>query len=79
LALLGHIAAVAAPTSDVLRESGPSDGEIEDLIVDNVWRTSRHTLFCGDSMKRESYRTLLGGKNAQLVFADLPYNVPITD
>jgi hypothetical protein len=34
-------------------------------------------LFCGDAVDRASYQALLRSKKAQMVFTDLPYNVPI--
>jgi len=36
-----------------------------------------HRLFCGDALAPESFKTLLAGETAQLVFTDPPYNVPI--
>ena len=34
-------------------------------------------LLCGDARRRKSFRALLSGKTAQLVFVDPPYNVKI--
>lgn len=43
----------------------------------DLWVLGPHRLLCGDATKRESYRCLLGGESAQMVFTDPPYNVPI--
>ena len=41
----------------------------------DLWRLGEHRLYCGDSMKRETYETLMAGKKANLVITDPPYNV----
>jgi DNA modification methylase len=41
------------------------------------WQIGDHFLLCGDALKSESYERLLGGKQAQMVFTDPPYNVRI--
>lgn len=43
----------------------------------DLWRIGPHFVLCGDATKPESYRRLLAGQQAQLVFTDPPYNVPI--
>src|SRR5215831_8161737 len=43
----------------------------------DLWQIGDHHLLCGDSLKTESYMTLLGGQTAQMVFTDPPYNVVI--
>lgn len=41
----------------------------------DVWLLGRHRLICGDSTKLETYTKLMGGKKANLVVTDPPYNV----
>ena len=41
----------------------------------DVWTLGRHRLVCGDSTKPETYETLMGGRKANLVVTDPPYNV----
>lgn len=41
----------------------------------DVWRLGRHRLVCGDSTKADTFRFLMGGKLANLVVTDPPYNV----
>ena len=53
-------------------ESGPSVSRVGDL-----WALGDHRLLCGDATQAESYRDLLAGEKAQMVFTDPPYNVPI--
>lgn len=52
----------------------------EDRIVSrpgDVWIMGPHRLICGDGLKPATYKTLMGGRKAQMVFTDPPYNVPI--
>ena len=41
----------------------------------DVWTLGRHRLVCGDSTKPETYEMLMGGRKANLVVTDPPYNV----
>ena len=41
----------------------------------DIWLLGRHRLICGDSTKLETYTTIMGGKKANLVVTDPPYNV----
>jgi DNA modification methylase len=66
------------PTSD------SEDDKTPDLAPDRIvtrpndlWILGDHRLLCGDARRRESFRTLLSGRTAQLVFVDPPYNVKI--
>ena len=43
----------------------------------DVWKLGRHRLLCGDARRAEDYRILMQGEEADLVFTDPPYNVPI--
>ncbi len=43
----------------------------------DLWVMGDHRLLCGDALKAESYKKLLGGEQAQMVFIDPPYNVRI--
>ena len=45
--------------------------------VGDLWQLGEHKLYCGDSLKPESYKNLLQDELAQTVFTDPPYNVPI--
>jgi DNA modification methylase len=43
----------------------------------DLWILDNHRLLCGDARDPECYARLFAGKNADLVFTDPPYNVPI--
>lgn len=43
----------------------------------DVWILDRHRVVCGDALKDSSYALLLQSRQAAMVFADPPYNVPI--
>lgn len=60
-------------------EDGPigvSEG-ISVAQLGDLWVLGEHRLYCGDSLKPESYQKLLGAEKADLVFTDPPYNVPV--
>ena len=43
----------------------------------DLWQLGKHLLYCGDSTKEESFKTLLGNDQAHCIFSDPPYNVRI--
>jgi DNA modification methylase len=43
----------------------------------DLWQLGRHRLVCGDSLKVLTLDALLTGEQADLIFTDPPYNVPI--
>ncbi|MEM1389737.1 MAG: DNA methyltransferase [Pseudomonadota bacterium] len=43
----------------------------------DVWQIGDHRLICGDALKAETYKALMDGAKADMVFTDPPYNVPI--
>jgi DNA modification methylase len=46
----------------------------------DLWRLGDdHLVICGDALKGETYRRLMGDERAQMVFADPPYNIAIED
>ena len=44
----------------------------------DLWKLGDHRVLCGDATQEEPYVSLLQGEPAQMVFADPPYNVPIS-
>lgn len=40
-----------------------------------IWKLGNHRLMCGDSTSPEDVNKLMGGKEADLIFTDPPYNV----
>lgn len=62
-------------------QSGKDDSVPEGPAITrrgDLWLLGEHRLFCGDALDEASYQTLLGDERAQMVFADVPYNVPMT-
>lgn len=43
----------------------------------DIWILGKHRIYCGDSIKPESYKLLMAGKRADLLSVDPPYNVKI--
>jgi DNA modification methylase len=43
----------------------------------DIWILEDHRVLCGDALLAESFTSLMGGDQADLVFTDPPYNVPI--
>ena len=43
----------------------------------DIWCVGKHRLLCGDALDPDSYTRLLDGAEAQMVFADVPYNLAI--
>lgn len=43
----------------------------------DLWALGPHRILCGNSLTAGSYQRLLGDEQANLVFTDPPYNVPI--
>ena len=79
------------PRIDVLIEERhkPADQiDPADMPVDNsrvepvarpgdLWLLGRHRLFVGNALEPESFKALLGDQQAQMIFIDPPFNVPI--
>jgi DNA modification methylase len=53
-------------------DEGPPVSRLGDL-----WILGDHRLYCADSRDPKSFEVLLGSEEAQMVFTDPPYNVPI--
>ena len=45
----------------------------------DLWRLGRHRLLCGDARDAEDVRRAMGGRIAQAVFCDPPYNLRVSD
>ena len=64
----------AAPRDEALPPL--ADGAAFTRLGD-VWLLGHHRLICGDSLSASVVATLMAGAQAQMVFTDPPYNVPI--
>ena len=55
---------------DVIPENPPPIAKLGDL-----WALGEHRVLCGDSTSLEDVERLMGGKKADMVFTDPPYNI----
>lgn len=55
----------------------PAVAETPITRLGDIWQIGPHRLICGNALERETYARLLDGEQAQMVFTDPPYNVPI--
>ncbi len=53
--------------------------EAEPIVTQpgDLWLLGHHRLLCADAKEGDSYSRLMQGRQAQVVFTDPPYNVPI--
>lgn len=66
-----------APLSEVSEEE-PLEPVADPVTMQgDLWLLGEHRLFCGDSTEPDSYVTLLAGVQADCVFTDIPWNIPI--
>ncbi|GAC1344855.1 MAG: DNA modification methylase [Acetobacteraceae bacterium] len=47
-------------------------------VLGDLWQLDRHRVLCGSALEIGSYETLMAGHQAEMVFTDPPYNVPIS-
>jgi len=72
---------------DAIRESDPGERTPEDETPSlgeaaisrrgDLWALGRHLVMCGDARSADDVGRLMGGRQADLIFTDPPYNVPI--
>lgn len=76
------------PELDIIRQPAPYEDakERDELLtppdtpvsrLGDVWRLGDHVILCGDSLDERSYAIVLGGRRADAVFTDCPWNIPI--
>ena len=77
---LGEIDLRIAEGTKTEKDNSADDVPAPDVAVSQVgdlWRLGKHRLYCGDALKPESYNALMKGDHANVVFADVPYNVKV--
>jgi DNA modification methylase len=78
-----------APVIDLIIEGAkptPPDDAIEPIDRSgpavtrpgDLWRLGLHRIFCGDALNMASHAALMSEEAANVVFADPPYNVPVS-
>lgn len=55
------------------------DDVSEDIVSreGDIWLAGKHRIICGNALEAGVYEALMQGENAQMVFTDPPYNVPV--
>jgi DNA modification methylase len=63
----------------------PADDQLPDLAEDapvsrvgDLWLLDGHRVICGSALEEQTYKNLLAGEKAQMVFTDSPYNLEIS-
>lgn len=64
-------------------EADPADAQPEPSPIQvsrlgDLWMLGKHRVLCGDALSKDSYTQLMGDQRASIIFADPPYNVPIS-
>ena len=72
------IADLAAEQGWTDEDEAPKISPMSITAPGELWILDRHRVLCGDATSREPYESLLGDQLADMVFADLPYNVNYT-
>lgn len=65
------------PNDDGDDEIPPTDDGPPVTRLGDIWVIGEHRLICGDAMKADVLEALMGKCQADMVFTDPPYNVPI--
>jgi DNA modification methylase len=55
----------------------PVFGESPITELGDLWLLGKHRILCGNSLRDETYKILMGNRRAAVVFTDPPYNVRI--
>jgi DNA modification methylase len=58
-------------------EDAPAIQPVAVSRLGDIWRLGKHRLVCGDARDANVYSVLMTLELAQLVFTDIPYNVPV--
>jgi DNA modification methylase len=64
--------AIAGAEDDIPEVPATATTQLGDL-----WQCGDHRIFCGDSRDPASFEALMQGQRADLIFTDVPYNIPI--
>ena len=79
--ILFELSGFSASDAEEQNETKAEEAVLSDIpkIVKpgDLIQLGQHRLFCGDSMKAESYTKLLGEEKADIIITDPPYNVKI--
>ncbi|HEY5027835.1 MAG TPA: ParB/Srx family N-terminal domain-containing protein [Candidatus Angelobacter sp.] len=76
------------PEIDLILEEGRAEQDKDDVIEtdetapavtqpNDLWKLGKHRILCGNALHESSFAELMGNRRANIVFADVPYNVAI--
>jgi DNA modification methylase len=74
---LDNLLSPADPGEDSDDDIPPANDGPAVTRAGDTWLLGEHRLICGDAMKAEVLAALMGNEQADMVFTDPPYNVPI--
>ena len=75
-------AAMNKASAEVKDDDFDIDAELKRPVFSkpgDLWHLGEHRVICGDSTHEETYTKLMGGKKANLVLTDPPYNVNVEE
>lgn len=67
----------ASPTTPDEEDLEPAIPSIATTRSGDLWQLGPYLVFCGDSLRTESYGALMGKDRAAVIFSDPPFNVKI--
>ena len=73
--MLGGVEDPEATDPDDLQEADLAEEIVSSL--GDLWTLGHHRLLCGDALKVDCYKAVMGSDKAEIVISDPPYNVPI--
>jgi len=76
------------PEIDLILEEGRAGQDKDDVVEtdetasavtqpNDLWKLGKHRILCGNALHESSFAELMGNRRANIVFADVPYNVAI--
>jgi hypothetical protein len=76
------------PEVDLILEAAKDKPDTDDVFdvsqriesvtrLGDLWLLGKHRIFCGNSLHESSYKTLMAARQANVIFADPPYNLPV--
>jgi DNA modification methylase len=55
----------------------PERSTVQVSRIGDIWQLGKHRILCGDALCHDSYKSLMGGRRADMAFTGPPNNVPI--
>jgi DNA methylase/ParB-like nuclease domain len=81
---MGEIDIILGDADEVHGDAAGPEDEVPDPLpgptvskAGDLWVLGKHRIACGDALEDAAYELLLAGEEAEFVFSDPPYNVPV--